>query len=67
MAGSAARAVPGDTTKWMPGPAHSFVEVLIGEHGTMLGLYAGEDEIIREIEECPVRPVKWNEGVTGRE
>ena len=50
-----------------PGPAHPFVvalrtatnlEALMGEQGTMLGFWVGEDEIIRGIRERPGPPVE---------
>jgi hypothetical protein len=56
-----------------PGPAHPFVaalrratnlEALMGEHGTVLGHWVGEDAIIRGEAERPGSPVRWNEDET---
>ena len=56
-----------------PGPAHPFVvalrtatnlEALMSEQGTVLGLWLGEDEIIRGLRERPGPPVRWNEDGT---
>ena len=53
-----------------PGPAHPFVvalrtatnlEALMSEQGTVLGLWLGEDEIIRGLAERPGPPVEWND------
>ena len=50
-----------------PGPAHPFVvalrtatnlEALMSEQGTVLGLWLGEDEIIRGLRERPGPPVR---------
>lgn len=57
-----------------PGPAHPFVvalrtatnlEALMSEHGTVLGLWLGEDAIIRGEAERPGPPVTWSEDGTG--
>lgn len=56
-----------------PGPAHPFVvalrtatnlEALMGEQGTMLGAWVGEDEVIRGLKPRPGPPVAWSEDGT---
>ena len=56
-----------------PGPAHPFVaalrtatnlEALMAEQGTVLGLWVGEDAIIRGEAERPGPPVTWSEDGT---
>jgi hypothetical protein len=51
------------------GPAHPLtvalrtatnLEDLQREHGTMMGFFVGEDEIIRGVRERPGPPVEWN-------
>lgn len=52
------------------GPAHPFVvalrtatnlEALMAEHGTMLGFWVGEDEVVRGLRERPGPTVEWSE------
>ncbi len=37
------------------------LEAVVKEYGTMMGIFVGEDEIMRGVRERPGPPVKWNE------
>ena len=40
------------------------LEDLMAEHGTMLGFWVGEDEVVRGLRGRPGPPVRWNEDGT---